>query len=112
MENSSRPKLGKEIVNEIIGKYENHPSFSKIEDIQKSTFIFNFPKERTVEINRLIKSLKSNKATGLDGIPLKGIETAANIIDSNLANIINNDLAKNKFSEDPRNVLVRIICKN
>ena len=112
MENSSRPKVDKEIVNEIIGKYQNHTSFSKIEKAQKSTFIFDFPKEGTVEINRLIKSLKSNKAIGLDDSPLKGIETAANITDSNLGDIINNDLAKNKFSEDPKNALVRIICKN
>ena len=62
--------------------------------------IFDFPEANTEDINKIIKSLNPNKATGPDHIPLKIIKTAANVIDSHLAHIINKDLKENKFSEN------------
>ena len=51
------------------------------------------------------------KATGPDFIPLKVIKFASNVIDSHLCNIIIKDLEKNKYSEEPKTVLVRPIFK-
>ena len=58
-----------------------------------------------------MKPLNPNKATGPDHIPLKIIKTAANVIDSHLAYIINKDLKENKFSENAKTALVRSIYK-
>ena len=44
-------------------------------------------------------------------MPLKIIKTAANVIDSHLAYIINKDLKENKFSEKAKTALVRPIYK-
>ena len=52
----------------------------------------------------------SRKATGLDFIPLKVIKFASNVIDSYLYNIIK-DLEKNKYSEEPKTILVSPIFK-
>ena len=73
--------------------------------------IFDFPEANTEDINKIIKSLNPNKATGPDHIPLKIIKTAANVIDSQLAHIINKDLKENKFSENAKTALVRPIYK-
>ena len=73
--------------------------------------IFDFPEANTEDINKIIKSLNPNKATGPDHIPLKIIKTAANVIDSHLAHIINKDLKENRFSENAKTALVRPIYK-
>ena len=36
-----------------------------------------------------------------DGIPVKFLKVARNVIDSHLTNIINKDIKENKFLEDP-----------
>ena len=73
--------------------------------------IFDFPEATTEDINKIIKSLNPNKATSPDYIPLKIIKTAANVIDSHLAYIINEDLKENKFSEIAKIALERPIYK-
>ena len=60
-------------------------------------------------MNKTIKSLSPNKATGPDHIPLKIIKTATNVTDSHLAHIIKKDLKGNKFSENAKRALVRLI---
>ena len=53
---------------------------------------FNLPHATTQDINKIINSLSSDKATGPDGIPVKFIKLSANVIDSHLANIIRTNL--------------------
>ena len=77
-----------------------HPNIIKMKEIVKEKPIFDFPESTAEDINKIIKSLNPNKATGPDHIPLKIIKTAANVIDSHLAHIINKDLKENKFSEN------------
>ena len=60
---------------------------------------FDIPATTTEAINKIIKELDPKKATGLDKIPPKIVKMSANVIDSHLANIINNDITKNVFSE-------------
>ena len=51
------------------------------------------------------------KATGPNKIPPKIIKISANVIDSDLTNIINSDIEKKSFSEDARIASVRPIFK-
>ena len=88
-----------------------HPNIIKMKEIVKEKPIFDFPESTAEDINKIIKSLNPNKATGPDHIPLKIIKTAANVIDSHLAHIINKDLKENKFSENFKTALVGPIYK-
>ena len=106
------PKLDEKTIREIIENYRNHSSIIKIKEIVKEKPIFDFPEATTEDVNNIIKSLNSNKATGPDQIPPKIIKTAANVTDSHLAHIINKNLKKNQFSEDAKTALVRSIYKN
>ena len=105
------PKLDQKTIPEIVENYWNHPSIIKIKEIVKEKLSFDFPEATAEDINKIIKSLNPNKATGPDRIPLKIIKTAANVIDSHLAYIINKDLKENKFSENAKTALVRPIYK-
>ena len=81
-------------IRKIIENYRNHSSIFKITEILKEKPISTF-EATTGDINKIIKSLNSNKATGPDRIPLKFIKITPNVTDSHLAYIIN----KNTFSE-------------
>ena len=105
------PKLDEKTISEIIEKYRNHPSIIEIKEIVKKKPIFDFPEATTEDINKIFKSLNPNKATGLDHIPLKIIKAAANVTDSHLAHVINNDLKENKLSENAKTALVGRIYK-
>ena len=63
------------------------------------------------DINKILKSLNLNNATGPDCIRLEIIKTAANVIDSHLVYIINKDLKDKKFSENAKIALVRPITR-
>ena len=87
------------------------PSVSKIKRNENETLNFDFPIEEVEDINKIIKSLNLRKATGPDGIPVKILKIARNVIDSHLTNIINRDIKENKFSEDAKTALVRPLHK-
>ena len=94
----------KSTVETIIKTYGNHPSIKLIkEHIQKENNDFNVKAASVGEINKIIKSLNPKKATGPDKIPVK--------IDSNLTNIINNDLSNNALSDFAKLASVRPIYK-
>ena len=67
-----------------------HPNIIKMKEIVKEKPIFDFPESTAEDINKIIKSLNPNKATGPDHI-----KTAANVIDAHLAHIISKDLKEN-----------------
>ena len=69
------------------------------------------PKPAASDINKIIKSLDTNKATRPDGIPAKFVQMSANVIDCNLSNIIACDISKNKYSEHSKTATVRLIFK-
>ena len=89
---SENSLLDKTTVGKIIDNYRDHPSViaAKLSVTQNSRF--NLPQATTQDINKIINSLTSNKATGPDGIPVIFIKLSANVIDSHLANIINKDI--------------------
>ena len=58
--------------------------------------MFDFPETNIEEINKIIRSLNTNKATGADGVAAK----VAYIIDNNLFVIINN-VCRSCFLQKP-----------
>ena len=109
--NPENPNLDKLTVLDIINKYKDHPSINKIKELGINKTSFEFPETTTEDINKIIRKLNSNKATGPDRIPIKVIKASANIIDSHLTYIINKDRKINKYSEGAKTALVRPIYK-
>ena len=98
-------------VKEIISVYSSHPSIQKIRSLFNTDSKFDLPKPTASDINEIIKSLDTNKATGPDGIPAKFVQMSANITDCHLSNIITCDTSKNKYSEHAKTATVRTIFK-
>ena len=98
-------------VEKIIKHYKNHPIIETINKICTKEENFDIPTANTEEINKIIKELDPKKATGLDKIPSKIVKMSANVIDSHLANIINNDITKNSFSKKEKVASVKPIFK-
>ena len=82
-------------------QYSNHSS------IQKIKHVFN----TASDINKIIKSLDTNKATGPDGITAKFVQMSANIIGRHLSSTIICDIPKNKYSKHTKTATVRSIFK-
>ena len=61
--------------------YSNHFSTQKIKTIFNTDSKFDFPKPTASGINKITKSLDTNKATEPDGIPAKFFKMSANVID-------------------------------
>ena len=74
---------------EIISIYSNHPSIKRIKQFFIADKNFDLPKANGSDINKIIKSLNTNKAKGPDGISAKFVKMSATVIDCHLANVIN-----------------------
>ena len=72
---------------------------------------FDLPETNVEEINKIIRSLNTCKATGPDCILAKILKLSANVIDNHLYNITNNDIFQNWFSENAKSPSVRPIFK-
>ena len=88
--NSLESKNDRKAIEIIFEKFKNHPSILEInkkstENITK----FELPKAEVKDINKLLKSLDSKKATGPDCIPPKIVKLSANVVDTHICNIIN-----------------------
>ena len=100
-------------VAKIIKHYKKHQSIETINKICTKKENFDIPTATTEEINKIIEELDPKKATDLDTIPPKIVKMSADVIDSHLANIVNNDIRKNSFSEKAKVAFVtRIFKKN
>ena len=94
--NASQDEL---TVKEIISVYSNHPSIQKIKSVFNTDSKFDQPKPTANDINKIIKSLDTNKATGPDAISAKLVKMSANVIDCHLSNVITCDISGNRDSE-------------
>ena len=114
-ENIGNPKCKSDdhlTVAKIIKHYKNHPSIEIINKICTKKENFDVPTATAKEINNIIKELSLKKATGLDKIPPKIVKKmSANVIDSHLASIINDDITQNVFSEKAKVASVRPIFR-
>ena len=73
---------------------------------------FDLPPASQEDINKIVKSLNANKATGLDGIPPQLRKLSANVVDQYLTSIINHDISRSYFSDKVKKAFVRPIYKN
>ena len=80
-EDSSLLENDEETVSKISKHFEDHPSVSKIKYNQNETLNFDFPTAKVEDINKIAKSLNPRKVTGPDGIPVKIVKIARNVID-------------------------------
>ena len=72
---------------------------------------FDLPKPTANDVNKIIKSLDTNKNSEPDSTPIKFVHMSASVIDCNLSNITACDISKNKYSEHAKTATVRQIIK-
>lgn len=85
------------IIDNICDQFQNHPSirFIKNNTNHSHTFKFRFVTEK--EILKLLKSIHSKKAIGVDGIPALILELSAEILAKPLTKLINQSIKENDF---------------
>ena len=93
-------------------KLYHHPSIQKTKSVFITDSEFDLPKPTASDINKTIKSLDTNKATGPDRIPAKFVQISSSVIDCHLSNIITCLISKNNYSEHAKTATVRPIFKN
>ena len=96
---------------DVINKCKDHPSITKIKDLAINKTSFEFSESTMEDINKIIRKLNPNKATGQDRIPIKVYRASAYIIDFHLTCIINKDRKTYKYSKDTKSALFRPIYK-
>ena len=109
--NFSNKSCDEMTVKEIMSVYSNHFSIKRIKQFFIADKNFDLPKANVSDINKIIKSLNTNKAKGPDGIYAKFVKISASVMDCHLANIINNDISTNNCSEHAKTATVRPIFK-
>ena len=87
--------------------YEENTRIIEIKKPATTNESFTFPKAKTEDINKIINLLNSKKVTASDGIRIKVIKTASEILDSHLTYVINQDIELNSFSEFSKVASVR-----
>ena len=85
-----------DIIDDILGYYENHAGVSSIKE-RFTNLSFKLPLAKEEEIYDIIKSIDIKKATGLDDIPPKIIKLAVNVLKKTLTEIINIYINRNSF---------------
>ena len=93
----------------IIDFYKDHESIKCIKENAITAENFDFLLVTVTEVNTIIKSLNSKKSTGPDGIPIKIIKCAANIIDCHMVNIMNMGIENQKYPEEAKKASIRPI---
>ena len=109
--NCSNKSCDEITVKEIISVHSSHPTIKRIKQFFIVDKDFDLPKANVSDINKIIKSLNTNKAKGPDGISAKFVKMSASVIDCHLANIINDDISNNNYSEHAKTATLRPIFK-
>ena len=68
--NPVNANLDKSTVPDIINKYKDHPNITKIKELGINKTSFEFPEATTEDVNKSIRKLNANEATGPDHIPI------------------------------------------
>jgi len=99
---SSNHKNDLSDVTKILKNFQNSSVISNIMKPPPLSEKFNLPKAEVSEINELLMSLNTKKATGPDSIPPKIVKLSANVIDAHLCNIINMSIETSSFPDDAK----------
>ena len=99
--------FGKRIVlHNIIKKYENRSSIIKIKNfmsvkshLSSSNTLASARQVTSSEVNLILKSLNTKKASGTDKIPIKLVKLASDFPSTPLVTAINDSLASSKFPD-------------
>ena len=85
------------IINGILNNYKYHPSITCIKEKRSYTGTFKFRLASEIEILKLLKSLDSKKAIGIDGLPSFIKKLSAEILAKPLTSIINESIRETNF---------------
>ena len=91
--------------------YEENTRIIEIKKPAKTNESFTFPKAKTEDINKIINLLNPKKVTTSNGIPIKVIKTASEILDSRLTYVIKQDIELISFFEFSKVASVRPLHK-
>ena len=90
----------------IIKKYENHSNIIKIKNfmsvkshLNSNNSLASARQVTSNEVNLILKSLNTKKASGTDKILTKLVKLASDFLSTSLATAINNSLASSKFAD-------------
>ena len=104
-----------ETLSSILDKYRNHPSIVKIHknrNLQSSSISIPSSswgsKITPKEINTILKSLNSKKASGIDKIPTNPVKLASDILAEPLSITINNSIRTSTFPNNAKIATVPI----
>ena len=91
------------VLHNIIKMYENHSSIIKIKNnMPAKSYLSSLPSARqiiSIEVNLILKYLKTKKASGTDKIPPKLAKSKSEFLSTPLAIAFNNSLASSKFPD-------------
>ena len=94
------------VLHNIIKKYKNHSSIIKIKNfmsvkshLNSNNSLASARQVTSNEVNLILKSLNTKKASGTGKIPTKLVKLASDFLSTPLATTINNSLASSKFPD-------------
>ena len=107
----SDPCKDGETVKLIIDKFCDHPIIAKIRENYPEMDSFSLPLATKEEINKILRNIDTSKSCGPDKIPPKIVNMSADILDKPLAKIINENVSRNKFSENAKKQMYPLFSK-
>ena len=87
-------------IDEIIYKYSNHPSITKINNITKLTERFSFDKVDQMQIEKEILQLNAKKSARPVAIPPKTIKDVYMVLSPPLTQLFNTSVDENHFPSE------------
>ena len=101
----------KEIVENIVKNFENHPSIIKIKETNTNTDLFHFKKIDENDIKKLFLGINTKTSTGEDKIPTKLAKLARNHLLKPLKNAINSSIRSSIFPNKAKRAAVTPLDK-
>ena len=94
-------------ITKAIIKYENHPSIIKIDEANTITDKFKFSVVSCDDIQKIVNSLDTSKATAYNSIPTKLFKQNVDIFSAVITNIYNQTIVSANF---PSNLKFADVC--
>ena len=104
-------KNKKEIVENIVKNFENHPSIIKIKESNTDTDLFHFKEIDENAIKILFLDLNTKTSAGEDKIPTKLVKLAKNYLVKPLKNAINSSIRSSLFPNKAKRAAVTPLDK-